>query len=51
MNLKPWILDPTPNATTLDNPATTGPDHLNNMEQVLINNPSAGNYDIDITGF
>jgi hypothetical protein len=49
--LLPWILDPTPNATTLNQPATTGADHLNNMEQVLINAPAAGNYDIDITGF
>ncbi len=48
---EPWILDPTPNAATLDLPATLGPDHLNNVEQVLLNNPAAGDYDIDITGF
>ncbi len=47
----PWILDPTPNATALDTPATNGADHLNNMEQVVINDPVAGNYDIEITGF
>jgi hypothetical protein len=47
----PWILDPTPNPATLNNPATNGPDHLNNMEQVLINNPTAGNYTINIDGF
>ncbi|NRA12287.1 MAG: S8 family serine peptidase [Crocinitomicaceae bacterium] len=47
----PWILDPTPNATTLDLPATNGADHLNNMEQVLINNPIAGSYTIDVSGF
>jgi len=50
-DLEPWILDPTPNPTTLDLPAVTGPDHLNNMEQVLINSPAAGNYDIKIDGF
>src|SRR5690554_2027302 len=49
--LEPWILDHTPDPTKLDLPATTGPDHLNNMEQVLINNPAAGNYNLDITGF
>ena len=49
--LEPWILDPTPNPVTLDNPATNGPDHLNNVEQVLINDPAAGDYDIEITGF
>jgi hypothetical protein len=47
----PWILDPTPNATTLDLPATNGEDHLNNVEQVLLNNPVAGDYDIQISGF
>lgn len=47
----PWILDSTPDPTLLDLPATKGPDHLNNMEQVLINNPAAGNYDLDVTGF
>jgi hypothetical protein len=47
----PWILDPTPNATTLNLPATNGIDRLNNMEQVLLNNPDAGNYDIEISGF
>lgn len=47
----PWILDHTPNATTLNLPATNGVDHLNNVEQVLLNNPVAGSYDIQITGF
>jgi hypothetical protein len=49
--LEPWILDPTPDPITLNDPATNGPDHLNNVEQVLINDPAAGNYDIDISGF
>jgi hypothetical protein len=48
---EPWILDPTPDPVTLNNPATNGPDHLNNVEQVLINDPVAGNYELDITGF
>lgn len=47
----PWILDETPDPTTLDLPATTGADHLNNVEQVLLNSPDAGDYDIEITGF
>ncbi|MCJ8291066.1 MAG: S8 family serine peptidase [Crocinitomicaceae bacterium] len=47
----PWILNPAPNATTLDLPATNGADHLNNMEQVVINNPIAGTYTIDVSGF
>ncbi|MBL1279856.1 MAG: S8 family serine peptidase [Fluviicola sp.] len=48
---QPWILDPTPNATTLNNPAVRGTDNLNNMEQVTILNPTAGNYTIDVDGF
>lgn len=47
----PWILDPTANATALDQPATNGADHLNNMEQVVFNNPTAGTYTIDVSGF
>ena len=35
----PWVLDPTPNASLLSLPATTGEDHLNNMEQVTIFDP------------
>ncbi len=49
--LLPWVLDHTPNVTTLDLPATNGIDRLNNMEQVLINNPESGDYTINITGF
>jgi hypothetical protein len=44
----PRILDPLP--ANVNNPATTGPDHLNNMEQVIIDNPAAGNYTIRIKG-
>lgn len=47
----PWILDPTPNAVNLNTPATNGIDRLNNMEQVLINNPPSGNYTLEVTGF
>lgn len=47
----PWILDHTPNASALNTPATTGADHLNNMEQVRLENPTAGTYTLDISGF
>ena len=49
--LLPWVLNPAPNATTLNAPAVQGVDHLNNMEQVTIENPSAGIYSIDVNGF
>ncbi|MDO8366973.1 MAG: S8 family serine peptidase [Saprospiraceae bacterium] len=46
----PWKLNPTPNATILDTPAGKGRDSLNNMEQVLIENPVAGTYTIHVKG-
>lgn len=47
----PWVLDPSPNATTLDQNAVRAVDNLNNMEQVTIDNPIPGNYSISIDGF
>lgn len=47
----PWVLDETPNAVTLDLPATTGVDNLNNVEQVLLNSPAAGSYTVTVNGF
>lgn len=49
-SFSPYILNPAPNATTLDLPATNGIDDLNNMEQVEIDNPVAGNYTITVSG-
>ncbi len=31
-------------------PAGTGPDHLNNIEQVVINSPDAGTYTVSVSG-
>lgn len=44
----PSILDTLP--ANVNNPASGGVDHINNMEQVVINNPVAGTYDIKIKG-
>ena len=44
----PKILDAAP--LNVDNPATTGADHINNIEQVVIDRPVAGNYTITIKG-
>ncbi len=49
-HLLPLILDPTPNSTNLNTPAVSGEDHLNNMEQVRISDPEAGEYTIEIQG-
>ncbi|QNL21923.1 S8 family serine peptidase [Hyphobacterium sp. CCMP332] len=46
----PLVLDPTPNSTSLNFPATPGIDNLNNMEQVVIDQPSTGSYEIKING-
>lgn len=46
----PWILDPTPIAANLATPAIRGVDNLNNMEQVLIDNPEEGAYELVVNG-
>jgi hypothetical protein len=46
----PWILNPAANATTLNANATKGNDNLNNVEQITIENPAAGNYTAKIFG-
>ncbi|MEQ9064545.1 MAG: S8 family serine peptidase [Vicingaceae bacterium] len=44
----PWVLNPAPNATTLNSNAIRAIDSLNNMEQVTIDNPSQGTYTISL---
>lgn len=44
--LLPWILDP----NNPDNLATTGLDSINNVEQISIENPTPGNYQLNIHG-
>ncbi len=45
---QPWVLDPTPNAASLDSNAVRGVDSLNNMEQVTIKNPAQGSYTVTL---
>ena len=47
----PWLLDPTANTTALNSNATYGNDHLNNMEQITIDNPISGIYVLSVDGF
>ncbi|TAH43234.1 MAG: T9SS type A sorting domain-containing protein [Bacteroidetes bacterium] len=47
---EPWILDPTPVIANLTTNAVRGADHLNNMEQVTIDNPAPGTYSVEVTG-
>lgn len=42
----PWVLDP----ANRDNVAVRGIDNLNNIEQITIQTPIAGNYTITVTG-
>ncbi|MEJ7913748.1 MAG: S8 family serine peptidase, partial [Chitinophagaceae bacterium] len=44
----PQILDTS--AAGLNIPSTMGADHLNNIEQVIIDNPAAGNYTFTVRG-
>ncbi|MBI1342918.1 MAG: S8 family serine peptidase [Terrimonas sp.] len=44
----PWLLDTVP--ANVNNTATTGADHINNMEQVVINNPVAGTFTATVKG-
>lgn len=50
-NYNPWVLNSAPNATTLNQPAVRGVDNLNNMEQVTIDNPTAGTHVVSVDGF
>lgn len=43
----PWVL----NAASPASVATRAVDHLNNTEQITIDNPTAGNYTIEVYGF
>jgi len=45
----PLILNPAPGY--VDSTAVEGVDRLNNIEQVIIDSPLAGNYDINVTAF
>ncbi len=46
----PWVLNSTPTATALNSLAVRGVDSLNNVEQVTINTPAAGNYTLSVSG-
>lgn len=46
----PWILDPTPHAINLQTSAHRGIDTLNNVEQITLDNPLAGDYNVTIKG-
>ncbi|MCF0055823.1 S8 family serine peptidase [Dyadobacter sp. CY356] len=48
VTILPKLLDPTP--SNVNNPAATGADHINNIEQVVIDAPVEGTYQINVKG-
>ncbi|MEQ9187209.1 MAG: S8 family serine peptidase [Cryomorphaceae bacterium] len=50
-SLLPYVLNPSPNAITLDEPASYGQDHLNNMEQIEVLQPTAGTYTFQVSPY
>lgn len=46
---RPLVLNAAP--TAVSDPAIEGADHLNNVEQVVINYPPSGSYSVNVSGF
>ncbi|HMC98104.1 MAG TPA: S8 family serine peptidase, partial [Flavobacteriales bacterium] len=47
----PWSLSIDPSPAALNAPAVPGADHLNNMEQVVVNDPLPGTWTFVLSGF
>ncbi|MBK7869385.1 MAG: S8 family serine peptidase [Saprospiraceae bacterium] len=50
-NWLPWVLNHFPHPDSLAQLPTRKADHLNNVEQITLENPIPGNYDIQVNGF
>jgi hypothetical protein len=48
---KPWVLSSVANPDSLNSLAKRKRDSLNNVEEITIQNPMSGNYQINITGY
>ncbi|MDP3392988.1 S8 family serine peptidase [Sediminibacterium sp.] len=46
----PWVLNSSPNLSALQSPATRGRDSLNNTEQITVDQPATGNYQLVVRG-
>lgn len=49
-NFMPWVLNPALDSLTLNDTAVRAIDTLNNAEQVTIDNPISGNYQLTVSG-
>lgn len=48
---KPWVLQTAPQLAALNQAATRGEDHLNNIEQITLEEPVSGTYTIAVHGY
>ena len=48
---QPWVLNSFPHVDSLSQTAKRKKDTLNNVEQITIDDPAAGNYQLKVTGF
>ncbi len=48
---QPYVLDPRPNPVTLNLPAVPARDSLNNVEQIVIQNPASGTISVSVDAF
>jgi PKD repeat protein len=48
---QPFVLDTTANPSLLSLPAVPGDDHINNVEQIALDDPEAGLYYLNVDGF
>ena len=51
MIYKPWILNSDPEVDMLSVPANRGEDHVNNVEQVLVELPQSGQWKLEVAGY
>src|SRR5439155_25524271 len=47
---RPWVLNTFPHPDSLQQPAARKRDSLNNVEQITLDNPVAGDYQFKVTG-
>jgi len=48
---QPWVLNHFPHLDSLKLPATRKKDSLNNVEQITLDNPVAGSYEVSVNGY
>ncbi|MCB0558911.1 MAG: S8 family serine peptidase [Lewinellaceae bacterium] len=48
---RPWVISAHPHIDSITQPAYRGTDHINNVEQAVVENPAGGNYTVRVKGF